>query len=198
MSLAALAITNTPVNLQPQGSNVLNAVGGQSGASGNVARSLPASALVTSPIASPGVFTGVYLPNTTQVVLSGTTAPGGFTFGTTYYVVNASQANQTFQLSATSGGSAINISSAGAGVIATAQSSTEVLSVVASPSMRFSPGNTVLLVNPSNASLTLQDSDDQSTYYGLATVPPFTIVELLLRRQYVRVSTSATMYLMTK
>jgi hypothetical protein len=76
---------------------------------------------VTATLASPAVFTapGSALANGTPVVLSAPPAPqalpGGFTAGTTYYVVSASGA--TFELAATSGGSALNSSSAGAGIV---------------------------------------------------------------------------------
>lgn len=51
--------------------------------------------------------------NGTEVTLSGTTLPGGFTAGTTYFMVDASS---TFELSATSGGTAIGGSGAGTAV----------------------------------------------------------------------------------
>jgi hypothetical protein len=74
----------------------------------------------TATDASPAVFTlsqGGSVANGTMVALSAPPSPqvlpGGFTAGTVYYVVNAS--GSTFELSATSGGSAINSTSAGAG-----------------------------------------------------------------------------------
>jgi hypothetical protein len=76
----------------------------------------------TCPTASPGVFTaiGSSYANGTQVVLfpslpSGSSIPTGFTPGTIYYVVSASGA--TFELSATSGGSGINATAAGSGLV---------------------------------------------------------------------------------
>ena len=73
---------------------------------------------VTVTSASPAVVTSTsgphYYDDGDQVVLSGTTAPTGLTFGTTYYVKN--RTNTTFQLSATLGGAAINTSSTGTGV----------------------------------------------------------------------------------
>lgn len=74
----------------------------------------------TATSASPGVFTapGSSYANGNTVVLfpgAGGTIPTGFTAGTVYYVVSASGA--TFQLSATSGGSAINSSSTGSGIV---------------------------------------------------------------------------------
>jgi hypothetical protein len=70
--------------------------------------------------ASPCVFTapGSSYSNGNTVVLlpaAGATIPTGFTAGTVYYVVSAS--GVTFELSATSGGSAINSSAAGAGLV---------------------------------------------------------------------------------
>lgn len=49
--------------------------------------------------------------NTNKVVIYGDTVPAGLTEGTIYYVVSAT--TDTFQLAATAGGSAIDITSAG-------------------------------------------------------------------------------------
>jgi hypothetical protein len=71
----------------------------------------PTASTVTISIASPGVvtWTGHNFANNSPIVLTTTGAlPTGFTAGTTYYVVN--QAANTFQLSATQGGAAINTS----------------------------------------------------------------------------------------
>lgn len=70
----------------------------------------------TATHASPCVFTaaGSYYANGTYVTLSGGSLPGGFS-AQGYYVVSASGA--TFELSATSGGSAINSSSTGSGTV---------------------------------------------------------------------------------
>lgn len=71
---------------------------------------------VTITIASPGVITmtGHTLQNSDIVVLTTTGAlPTGYTAGTSYYVVNA--ATNTFQLSATAGGAAINTSGSQSG-----------------------------------------------------------------------------------
>jgi len=87
------------------------------------APSLAASVTATS--ASPAVFTwagGVQaLPfrNGCPVVLSGTSAPTGFTLGTTYYAVAANVLSGTFELAATQGGTAINSTSTGSGLTAT-------------------------------------------------------------------------------
>lgn len=82
------------------------------------------AATVTATSASPAVFTwagGQALPfqNGAPMVLSGTTAPTGFTLGTIYFVVASNQAAGTFELSATQGGSAINSTSTGTGLTAT-------------------------------------------------------------------------------
>ena len=70
--------------------------------------------------ASPGVLTapGSSYGNGQTVVLwdgAGATIPAAFTVGTIYYVVSAS--GTSFSLAATSGGSAINTSGAGAGIV---------------------------------------------------------------------------------
>lgn len=74
----------------------------------------------TATNASPCVFTapGSSYSNGTTVVLTAIgagTIPTGFTGDTIYFVVSAS--TDTFELSATSGGSAINSSSVGAGIV---------------------------------------------------------------------------------
>jgi hypothetical protein len=71
----------------------------------------------TATNASPCVFTvpGSALANGTPVALSGASLPTGFTAGTVYYVVASS--GSTFELSATSGGSAINSTSTGSGTV---------------------------------------------------------------------------------
>lgn len=70
--------------------------------------------------ATPCVFTAPSssYANGQQVVLftgAGGTIPTGFTAGTVYFIVSAS--GITFELSATSGGSAINSSSTGSGIV---------------------------------------------------------------------------------
>ena len=79
--------------------------------------SAPPGGAYTATNASPCVFTcsSPAFTNGTRVVLSGGTAPTGFTNGTAYFVVNAS--GTTFQLSATSGGAAINSTSTGNGTV---------------------------------------------------------------------------------
>jgi len=70
--------------------------------------------------ASPGVWTapGSSYSNGQTVVLfdgAGSTIPAAFTVGTVYYVVSAS--GITFSLATTSGGTAINTSGTGAGIV---------------------------------------------------------------------------------
>lgn len=74
----------------------------------------------TATLASPGIFTapGSSFANGNTVVVfpgAGATLPTGVTAGTVYYVVAAS--GVTFELSATLGGSGINLSAAGAGIV---------------------------------------------------------------------------------
>ena len=75
------------------------------------------TATVTITIASPGVVSWANhgLADGTKIVLTTTGAlPTGLTASTTYYVVNS--ATSTFQLSATTGGAAINTSASQSGV----------------------------------------------------------------------------------
>ena len=76
----------------------------------------------TATDASPCVFTaaGSYYSDGVAVTLSGASLPAGFT-ATTYYVVNAS--GDTFQLSATQGGAAIDSTSTGSGNVIVFQQS---------------------------------------------------------------------------
>ena len=78
----------------------------------------------TATNASPAVFTaaGHHYGNGTSVFLTG--APTGFTNGQAYFVVNTNIGGGTFQLSATSGGAAINSSSTGSGNVETFQATT--------------------------------------------------------------------------
>lgn len=195
MSLQALQVTNTAINIQPAGNSLQagGSIGGRSTVGGNVQQwAGPSSQAVSCPIASPAVFTGgCPIPNGTTMVLSGTTIPTGFTAGTIYFVVNTS--GNTFQLSATSGGSAINASGAGVGLIASGLIPTVVADVTAAANVPFESGEIVVVFNPTNASLVLQGSDDQVTWYTLATVPAFSFKEANLSRQYIRVSTAATL-----
>jgi hypothetical protein len=92
----------------------------------------PAGFSYTATNASPCVFTasGHYYGNGTNVFLTGGSPPTGFTNGTSYYVVNTNIGAGTFQLSATSGGSAVNSSSTGSGTVNTFQPTTLQSSVV--------------------------------------------------------------------
>lgn len=77
------------------------------------------SATVTITNASPGVVTWTahgFLDNSPVYFTTTGTLPTGFSPSTPYYVVPSSQTANTFTLSATIGGAAINTSSAGSGV----------------------------------------------------------------------------------
>jgi hypothetical protein len=76
-----------------------------------------AASTFTATDASPCVFTvpGSALADGTPVALSGASLPAGFTAATVYYVVSSS--GSTFELSATSGGTAIGSMSAGSGTV---------------------------------------------------------------------------------
>lgn len=58
----------------------------------------------------------------------------------------------------------------------------------------FNQGATVLMINLTAGSLTVQDSADNSTYGTLATVASNEIKEVTFDKQYVKVSTSADVY----
>jgi hypothetical protein len=149
----------------------------------------PYSAVVTS--SSGALFTapGTALVNTDRVMVTGTVVPTGFAAGTTYFVVSAS--GDTFKLSATSGGSAIAYTDAGTAVVV------HILSEdVVDITIPFKADYTVVVANTTSGSLVLQQSDDASTWTTLATVAAGAFVEVLLGGDWIRVSTSATLYLL--
>lgn len=179
MSFKAQAVTNQSLDLakEPQ-------AGGDD---------IPVSVTATS--ASPAVFTAPadYIPTLgDRVKLSATgSVPTGFTAGTTYYVVAPS--GVTFELSATSGGSAINSSSTGSGITAHVSSKAAASTVVPIP---FKPEYSVVVSNMTAGSLVLQDSDDNVTFGTLATVAAGEYQNVQLRKRYIKVSTAATLYLL--
>ena len=111
-----------------------------------IATAAPQSFTATN--ASPCVFTvpGSAPANGVPVALAGT-APTGFTAGTVYYVVSSS--GSTFELSATSGGGAINSSSTGTGTVTPA-----VLRYLrATTSGTFNPATFAVAVNVNQAAV---------------------------------------------
>lgn len=150
----------------------------------------------TVTIASPGVLTfpADYFPTNGQRITLSTTGalPTGLAVGTTYFIVNA--ANNTAQLSLTSGGAAINTSVSQSGNHTAHMSYVNIAS--AATVCPFKAGNTVLVYNGTAGSLVLQDSADNSTFATLATVPAGGYANVQLRNQYIRVSTAATLYLL--
>lgn len=199
MSLQALAVTNTAINTQPPGNALQPATGGMTGQGGNVEQwAEPAFGAVSCPVASPGVWSGLALPNGQQVQLGGTSVPTGFTLGNTYFVVNTNLANGTFQLSATSGGGAINATgTAAVGATAKAlQPPTVTADVTPAANIPFDTNEIVVVINPTAASLVLQQSDDGINWVAARTVPPFAALEVQIMKQYIRTSTAATLALL--
>jgi hypothetical protein len=165
---------------------------------------------VTCTSASPGVVTAVgYAPvNGDAVSLSytaGGSIPTGLTVGQTYYVVSAS--GNTFSLSATKGGSAINTSSTGSNLVLHLLSAQ-----VDGVTLPFKPGNTVVVENNSGGQLVLQGAPDAGqaqagtntynpatgpgTWVTLATVPANSVQGgVQLSYDWIRVSTSGTLSL---
>lgn len=60
----------------------------------------------------------------------------------------------------------------------------------------FATGFNCVVANTSAGSLTLQGSDDDSTYTDLATVPAGAFVNVASLPRYVKVSTAASLYLL--
>lgn len=131
---------------------------------------------VTATNASPCVFTGtIALPNGTIVILGGTAVPTGFTAGTLYYVVNTSAL--TFQLAASLGGTAINSTSTGTSVTASAPDVIEPTTYngfeyVASAVFGASPHSGVTEPTwPTSVGATINEDAD-STFTSAPTVTP--------------------------
>jgi hypothetical protein len=164
----------------------------------------PFVATVTS--ASPGVATVVgYTPTAGDAVSFSSTGatgavPTGLTGGTTYYVVNPS--GQTFQVSATKGGSAINTSSTGTNVVVHLLSN----QVDGAINGLFKPTGSVIAVNLSGGTLILQGASDTGTTYGnqqgpgtwntLVSLPTLSMARVDIQYDWLRVNTTGTIQLL--
>jgi len=155
-------------------------------------------------IAAPGVVTvpGTYFPANGDAVSFTTTGalPTGITAGTTYYVVGA--AGLTFNISATKGGGAITTTGS--------QSGTHTLHLLSFQTdgalCPFKTGDTVVVLNLSGGSLTLQSAPDSGTVFGQPAGPGAysTVITLAagsaglaqLNNDWIRVSTAATLVLL--
>src|SRR5262249_51890151 len=107
-STVTIARTNLLGSDTNWGGIVISPAGANPGGPVTIAGSVSGAALTV--VANNATLTYATAPanplaNGNRAVLNGTTAPTGFSFGTLYYVVNATAT--TFQLSATSGGAAI-------------------------------------------------------------------------------------------
>lgn len=158
---------------------------------------------ITCTSASPGVITAPgYVPKLNDAVqlsfLAGGSMPTGLTAFTTYYVVSPS--TDTFSVSATKGGSAINTSSTGASLVLHLVSQQ-----VDGVPLPFKPGNTVLLQGA--AGLILQGANDSGvaapgqgynapagpgSFSTIATIPASGSILVTLNFDWIRISTAAT------
>ena len=151
--------------------------------------------------ASPGVVTvpGAYTPTAGDAVTFSTTGglPAGLVPGQLYYVV--SPAGQAFSVAATKGGAAINTTSAGSGTHTLHLVSGEVDGVP----LGFKANNTVVVLNLSGGSLTLQGAPDSGGVSGnpqgpgswsnLATIAAGAAAMVNLSYDWIRVSTAGTL-----
>lgn len=67
---------------------------------------------------------------------------------------------------------------------------------LAARNIPFLSNYTAVVLNPTGGSLVLQSSADDSTYGTLATVPAGSAAEVVLDKQYIKVSTAATLVLL--
>lgn len=161
---------------------------------------------VTCTAAAPGVVTAPgYVPvNGDAVALSytaGGSMPAPLVAGQTYYVVAA--ANDTFEVSATKGGSAITTTTTGANLVLHLLSN-QVDGVV----LPFKPGNTVEVAGA--AGLILQGASDSNVaapgqgynppsgpgaWNTIATIPASGSILATLNYDWIRVSTAASLVL---
>jgi hypothetical protein len=118
------ALASSPMAYNVPGSSTVAWIGLWSALSGGTFSGMGAnggqSQYITTAAVSGNLFVapGSGYGNGATVVLlpsAGSTTPGGFTIGTIYYVVGASGAS--FQLAATSGGSAITVTAAGSALV---------------------------------------------------------------------------------
>lgn len=159
---------------------------------------------VTCTSASPGVVTSVgYTPANGDVVslsfTAGGSIPTGLTAGTPYFVVGAS--GQTFQLSATKGGPAINTSSTGSNLILKLLSAQQ-----DGPVRPFKPTAGFVIANTSAGALVLQGAPDAApgpyptgpgAWVDIVSVPAGGFVGLdAFNYDWIRVKTSGTLALL--
>lgn len=164
----------------------------------------------TITLASPGVVSvpGYVQPVNGQSIVftipvGGGTLPAAITAGTTYYIVGAAAGVGTFNVSATKGGAAINTATASTGIVTAHLTSAEVDGVP----LPFKTGNTVVVMNLTGGSLTLQGAPDlNTTGYGnpqgpgsfvtLAVVLATSAALVQLSQDWIKVSTTATLVLL--
>lgn len=160
-------------------------------------------------LASPGVVTVPgYVPTNNDAIafsipVGGGTLPAAIVAGTVYFVVSAVPATGAFSVAATKGGAAINTATASTGIITAHLLSNEVDGVFCP----FKTGATVVVMNLTGGSLTLQGAPDLNlTQYGnpqgpgvyvtLAVVPATSAALAQLSQDWIRVSTAATLVLL--
>lgn len=161
-------------------------------------------------LASPGVFSvpGYVPTNADQIVFTVSGAgvlPAAITAGVVYFVVGAVPATGAFNVSATKGGAAINTAQASTAPVTAHLVSNETDGVY----LPFKTGYTVVVLNLSGGSLTLQGAPDSNAAVGaygnpggpgafvtLAVVAAGSAALAQLSQDWIRVSTAATLVLM--
>lgn len=163
----------------------------------------------TITLASPGVVSVPgYVPVNNQAIVfsipvGGGTLPAAIVAGTVYFIVGAVPATGAFNVAATKGGAAINTATASTGIVTAHLVSAE----IDGPVCPFKTGATVVVMNLTGGSLTLQGAPDLNvTQYGnpqgpgafvtLAVVPATSAALAQLSQDWIRVSTAATLVLL--
>lgn len=131
-----------------------------------------ALALTSISNASPAVFAlnshGLSVGDAIVLSTSGT-LPTGLTVGTVYYVISAGFTANQFEVSATSGGSAVNTSSAGSGT----HSFTSYYSALSSDAQwQFAQANNYVFACQANAAPQVYDLSSSTAFANLGGSPP--------------------------
>jgi hypothetical protein len=152
---------------------------------------------VVATLATPGVFTaeGFDPVNGEAVYLSfanpGGSMPAPLVAGTPYYIVAA--ANDTFELSATSGGAALATTSAGANLSLHVPAPDDI-----QIPLPFQPNNTVLAVNLGAAAVVLQSSPDGVNWTAIGSIAAGSMQLITIPDDWIGTVAAGSVYLISE